>query len=171
MELEFEILKENSKRNAVRIARWIGNDQKRFGKLIHLLFTGEDRVAVRCAWIISHCAEQYPAIIKPWISTLVKHAGGKNVPQAVQRNVARVLQFIDIPRSHQGKVANLCFDFLQNPAIPVSVKVYSMTILANIAKDEPDLKHEIVVVIEQMLPYGTAGFQSRARKVLIRLKK
>ncbi|MFA6455600.1 MAG: hypothetical protein WCW40_02170 [Bacteroidota bacterium] len=171
MELEYEILKENSKRNAVRIARWIGNDQKRFGQLIHLLLTGEDRVAVRCAWIISHCADQYPAIVTPWISKLVRRAGEEHVPQAVQRNVARVLQFIDIPRTHQGSVTNLCFDFLQNPSIPVSVKVFSMTVLSNIAKDEPDLKHEIVLVIEQLLPYGTAGIRSRAQKVLKRLKE
>jgi len=171
MNLEFEILKENSKRQAVKVARWIGNDTERFDELMQLLFTADDRVALRCAWIMSHCADQYPDIITPWISKLVRRAGEKDAPQAVQRNVVRVLQFIDIPSKHQGKVANLCFNFLQDLKTPIAVKAFSMTVLVNIAKNEPDLKHEIVLVIEQMLPYGSAGIQARAKKVLKQLAK
>ncbi|MFA5834170.1 MAG: hypothetical protein WDA22_11915 [Bacteroidota bacterium] len=171
MSLESEILKENSKHQAVKVARWIGNDAQRFAELMRLLLAGEDRIALRCAWIMSHCADQYPEIIVPWISKLVRRAGEKGAHQAVQRNVVRVLQFIDIPRKHQGKVAILCFDFLQNLKIPIAVKAFSMTVLVNIAKNEPDLKHEIALVVEQMLPYGSAGIQSRAKKVLKQLAK
>lgn len=170
-DLEFEILKENSKQQAVKVARWIGGDPKRFAELIRLFLNAEERVVLRCAWIMSHCADQHPAIIIPWISRLVKRAGEPDAPGGVQRNVVRVLQFVDIPRRHQGNVANLCFTFLQDPKIPIAVKAFSMTVLSNIAQQEPDLKHEIALVIEQMLPYGTAGIQSRAKKVLKQLSK
>lgn len=170
-DLEAEILKENSKRQAVNIARWIGGDPKRFAELMKLFMNAEERIVFRSAWIMSHCADQHPAIILPWISKLVKRAGEPGAPGGVQRNVVRVLQFVDIPRRHQGIVVNLCFSFIQDPKIPVAVKAFSMTVLGNIAHREPDLKHEIALVIEQMLPYGTAGIRSRGNKVLKRLSK
>lgn len=171
MDLEFEILKEHSKRQSVKVARWIGDDPKRFAELMKLFLNAEERIVIRCAWIISHCADQYPNIIIPWISKLVKQAANPNAPGAVQRNVVRVLQYINIPRIHQGKIANLCFDFLQNPKIPIAVKAFSMTVLVNIAKTEPDLKQEIRIIIEQMLPYGSSGIQARAKKLLKQLAK
>lgn len=171
MDIEFEILKEHSKRQSVKIARWIGNDKERFEQLMKLFLSGEYRMAVRTAWILSHCADAHPEIILPWIAKLVKSASDTNAPGAVQRNVVRVLQYVNIPRVHQGRVADLCFSFLQNPKIPIAVKAFSMTVLANIAQSEPDLKHELSLVIEQMLPYGSAGLQSRGKKVLAQLSK
>lgn len=171
MDLEFEILKEHSKNNALRIARWVGNSADRFAELMKLFFSADERTVIRCAWILSHCGDRYPKLIVPWISKLVKKAGEKNAPGAVQRNTVRVLQYIDIPSVHQGRVVNLCFMFLGDPKIPIAVKVFSMTVLANIAQRQPDLKSEIVLAVEQMLPTGSAGIQSRAKKVLKRLSK
>ena len=171
MNLEFEILKEHSKHQAMKIADWIGGDPKKFAELMGLFLTAEYRVVQRSAWIVSHCAEKHPALIKPWLSKMVKRAGEKNVHDAVKRNVVRVLQFIEIPRSLQGRVANLCFTFLDDPKEPIAVKAFSMTVLAEIAKCEPDLRHEISLVIEQMLPYGSPGIQARARKILNLLSK
>ena len=171
MDLELEILKEHSRRQTVRIAGWIGNDDARFAALMKLFLSGEQRVVQRSSWIVSVCGEHHPALITPWLSKIVARAEETDVHNAVKRNSMRVLRFVEIPRRMQGKVANLCFDFLQDHAIPISVKAFSMTVLVNIAKNEPDLKHEIKLVIEQMLPYGSAGIRSRGGNVLKQLSK
>jgi hypothetical protein len=44
-----------------------------------------------------------------------------------------------------------------------------MTVLANIAMEEPDLKDELKIVIEDGLPYGSAAYISRAKKTLKQL--
>ena len=166
MDLESEILKEHSKQHSVKIANWIGADAKRFAQLMQLFLSAEYRVVQRSAWIVSLCAEKHPSLIQPWLSKMVRRAGEKDVHDAVRRNVVRVLQFVEIPRKLQGPVVNLCFNFLQSIAAPVAVKVFSMTVLANIARFEPDLKHEVKLAVEQMLPYGSAGFRSRGTKIL-----
>ncbi len=169
MNLELEILQEHSKRQVSKIASWIGNDEKRFAELMELFLTAEYQIVQRSAWIVSLCVEKNPDLITPWLSKVVRRAGEKDIHDAVKRNVVRTLQFVKIPRSLQGRVANLCFDFLQNVKEPVAVKAFSMTVLANIAADEPYLKQEIKLVIEQMLPYGSAGILSRGKKVLKQL--
>ncbi len=166
MNLEFEIQKEHSKHQSVEIANWVGNDERRFAELMGLFLTGDYRIVQRSSWIVSLCVEQHPALITPWLSKTVNRAAEKNIHNAVKRNVVRLLQFVEIPRVLQGKVTNLCFDFLQDLKTPISIKAFSMTVLANIAKQEPDLKKEIKLVIEQMLPYGSAGIRSRGKKVL-----
>ena len=100
---------------------------------------------------------------------MIRRAEEPGVHVAVRRNVVRLLQFVEIPRQLQGEVVNLCFTFLTAIDSPVAVKVFSMSVLANIAKKEPDLRNEIRPLIEQMLPYGSPGIRSRATKVLKQL--
>lgn len=171
MDLESEILKEHSKKQAIKIARWIGDDKKRFAQLMQLFLEGEYRVVQRSAWIVSLCGEKYPELIKPWLSKMVRKAQEKDVHNAVQRNVVRVLQFVNLPAPLQGPAANLCFNFLQSPETPIAVKAFSMTVLANIAAKEPDLKREVALIIEEMLPYGGPGIRSRGKKVLLQLSR
>lgn len=171
MNLELEILKEHSKRQAVKISKWIGSDETRFAELMKLFLTGEYRVVQRSAWIVSLCAEKHPRLINPWMSKMVKRAAEPNVHDAVKRNVVRVLQFVDIPKKTQGPAANLCFDFLRSVDAPIAVKAFSMTVLANIAAEEPDLKREIALTVEEMLPYGSPGIRAHAKKVLHQLSR
>jgi hypothetical protein len=85
---------------------------------------------------------------------------------ALKRNVVRILQFAEIPRSLRGIAANLCFEFISSIDEPIAVRIFSMTVIANIAKEEPALKKELEIVIKKMLPYATAAFRARAKKVL-----
>ncbi len=169
MNLEAEILKEHSKQQAVKISRWVGDDEKRFDVLMDIFLNGEYRVVQRASWIVSHCAEKHPALITPWLPKLIMKASERGVHDAVKRNVVRILQFVDLPKKLQGSVANLCFGFLQSVDAPIAVKAFSMTVLANIAAVQPDLKRELSLVIEEMMPYGGPGIRSRAKKVLKQL--
>ncbi|MDD8018902.1 MAG: hypothetical protein PHP42_11055 [Bacteroidota bacterium] len=171
MNIETEILKEHSKQQSMKIASWIGGNKDRFAELMELFLNGDYRITQRSVWIISLCVEQYPSLATPWLRKMIKKTQEADVHDAVKRNAVRLLQFVDIPRSLQGTVANLCFAFLQSADTPIAVKAFSMTVLANIAKQEPDLKYELKAVIDLMLPYSGAGIQSRGKKVLSQLAK
>jgi hypothetical protein len=166
MDLEAEILREHSKRQAVRIASWAGTDKKRFRKLMELFLRGEYRVTQRSAWIVNLCAEKHPGLIRPYLQRMIRKMQEPGVHDAVKRNVIRILQFIEIPDTLLGEVTKVCFDYLASPNEPIAVRVFSMTVLGNIAQKEPGLKHELRLVIEQQLACGGAGFCSRAGKVL-----
>jgi hypothetical protein len=84
---------------------------------------------------------------------------------AVKRNIMRLLQDIEIPKQLYGTLTDKCFT-LMDPKETIAVRVFSMSVLASIAKQEPDLKRELRIVIEDQLPYASAGFLSRAKKVL-----
>jgi hypothetical protein len=161
-----EILKEHSKRNILRIARWVGSNRRRFGQVMDLFLHGDELITQRSAWLVSCCAEKHPQLIAPWLREMLKRMQTPGLHDAVKRNVIRTLQFIDIPKDLQGTVATACFDYLSDVTAPVAVKAFSMTVLANIARHEADLKNELRLVIQQMMPFGTAAIQARAKQVL-----
>lgn len=171
MNLEQEILKEHSKRKTQKIACWIGADPERFSLLMKLFLHGEPVVVQRSAWIVSQCAEQHPSLILPWLKKLIARIEEKNLHNAVQRNGFRALQFVDIPRSLQGKVFDLCLNTLRAVENPVAVKVYAMYILKEFVRQEPDLKQEVLLTVQEMLPYSTGGILSAAKKMIVALSE
>lgn len=171
MNLESEILKEHSKHQCVHIAAWVGADKRRFKELMDLFLKGEYRITQRAAWIVGHCADEHIELILSYLNKMIDRMLEPDVHDAVKRNVVRILQDIEIPRRLTGKVATICFELLASPKEPVAVRVFSMTVLANIARQEPELKNEIRLIIEQHMPTGSAGFRSRGMKVLRQLER
>jgi hypothetical protein len=84
----------------------------------------------------------------------------------VKRNTVRLLQYIEIPKKFHGRVADVCFQYLASNEEPIAVRVFSMTVLERIVKENPELKRELQIIIEDHLPFASAGYLSRARKVL-----
>lgn len=167
MELRHQILAEASKANSLKIAHWIGNDPKRFAALIDLFLHDEYRVVQRAAWIMSIVAEEQPNLLKPHLKAMLDRMSDEGIPVAVKRNVVRVLQFMPTPEELQGEVMDYCFRFLEDPQETVAVRVFSMTVLANLAQQYPDIKKEIILLIEDQLREGAqAAFISRGKKTL-----
>ena len=170
MNLVETIAREHSKAQCDRIVKYVGSDPDRFRKLVKVFLAGPYRITQRAAWPLSCCVERHPHLIQPHLKTIVKNLKNPGLHDAVKRNTVRLMQFITIPRSLQGQAASICFDLFQNPREPVAVRVFSMSVLARIAQDQPELKNELKIMIEDQLPFGTAGFLSRARKVLKQLE-
>lgn len=170
MNLLKALLKEHSKAQCNRIVEYIGTDKVKFKELVEVFITGPYRVTQRAAWPLSYCAENHPELIKPHLKKLILNLKRSGLHDSVKRNTVRLLQFVPIPKSLQGVAAQACFDFLKNKREPIAVRVFSMTVLANIAKEQPELKSELRIIIEDNMAYDSPGFVSRARKILKELK-
>lgn len=143
--------------------------QQKFDELMMVFVAGPYRVTQRAAWPLSYCVEQEPAFLSKHFSTIARMLETSNLADAVKRNLLRALQFVEIPTRYQGRIANCCFAFLTGKE-PIAVKVFAMTVLANLAITNRELKNEIIPIIESQMPFGSAGFVSRARKVLKQLR-
>ena len=166
MNLRDEILAEHSKRQTKKIVDWVGDDHKRFEELMRLFLGPVYRITQRSGWPLSNCVEKYPELIKPYFAKLLKQIERDDVHVAVRRNVVRLLQFVEIPRRYQGKIFDACYDLVADPAQPVAVRCFSMSVAANIAKDQPELMDELRLVANEHPQVATAGIRARMRRVL-----
>jgi hypothetical protein len=166
MDLEQRLLREHSRRNAEQIASWVGGDTRRFHGLMRIFLRGGPLLAQRSAWVVSICAESHPALIPPYLRRMIARMLEPGMHDAVRRAVVRILQTVEIPPPLLGRVASVCFDQLSSAGAGVAVKVFAMTVLGRIAEGRPDLARELRIVIEQQLPFASAGFAARARMIL-----
>ena len=165
MDLRKNLVQRYSKQNTLEMRNWIGDDPDRFQQLMDL-YLGEDALlAQRAAWVMSHVHEVRGHMIQPYLSDLLDVLTQKN-HDAVKRNALKVLAECDLPEELLGVAADRCFTLLEDQKMATAIRVHAMTVLWNICKKEPDLSFELGMYIEQQLPYGSAGFKNRGKKIL-----
>ncbi len=164
MNIKIELLKEHSKKQTMAVVKYIGDDKNRFDELMKLFLSDNYRVGQRAAWVVVFASEKHPHLIKPYFKTMLLNLD-KPVHDAVKRNTLRILQNFAIPKSLHSLAIKQCF-LMITPDQPIAVKVFAMTVLANIAKSHPELNNELAFQIERQLPFASPGFISRAKKVL-----
>jgi hypothetical protein len=150
--------------------KWVGCSQQNFDELFFLFLNDEYRVVQRSAWPVSYCVDAYPALIGKHWKELIENLKKPNRHDAVKRNSIRLMQDIELPEKYHGEIMDICFQYLESPTEALAVKVFSMSVLANLAKEYPEIKAELNLIIEDQLPHQSAGFKSRAKTVLKQLK-
>lgn len=171
MDILHELITDRSKDNIVRIATYIGNDQARFKTLIDLFLHGEWRVNQRAIWVMTYCVEKHPTLVMPYLRIMLDKLAQPNIHNAIKRNTVKMFAEIEIPGDLQGAVLDCCFSYLIDMQEAIAVKVFSMQVVFNLSKHEPDLLRELAMVIEDQMPYGSAGFKSRGRRILREIQK
>ena len=166
MNIREALLEVHSKAQATKIANFVGADPDNFAELMKCLLGPVYRVSQRAAWPVSLCIERYPELVKPYFDVLIKQLERGDAHVAVRRNVARLLQFVDIPERYQGRVFDACYNRLADPNETVAVRVFSMTVAAKIAENEPELMEELRMIATKYPQAATPGFRGRARRVL-----
>jgi hypothetical protein len=171
MDLLKEILKEHSKAQTHKIFNYVGNSRVRFKDLVTVFLAGPYRVTQRAAWPLAICVEHHPKLVTPHLTVLLKHLDKPDIHDSVKRNTVRLLQHIEIPKRLHGKIADRCFRYLTDNEENIAVRVFSMSVLETIAKENPELKRELQMIIEDHLPFASPAYLSRARKILKNLSK
>jgi hypothetical protein len=165
MNIRNHLTGQQTKRKSMEVVDYIVSKPSAIEELMECFFDDELRVCQYAAWPVGILGEKHPEIILPYLHKMVSNLENPK-HDAVVRNTIRTLQYIDVPEELEGEVYERCFNYLVSPGFPVAVKVFSMSVLARIAMKIPELKEELIIAIEDYKPLGTAGYQSRAKKVI-----
>jgi hypothetical protein len=166
MNLCDELLREQSKALTERITAYVGNDPHKFAELMACLLAPTYRLSQRAARPVSICIEQNGELAAPYFKTFIAQLGRDDVHVAVKRNVLRLLQFVEIPKRHRGRIFELCYDFFADVSQPTAVRVFAMTVAANLANEDMALLRELRLIARSHPERATAAFRSRSRRVL-----
>jgi len=166
-----ELLKiRNSKEVSSQVIRAIKKEPSRMQELMDCFFDEDLRLCQSAAMPTGMIADFDPELIIPYLEQMLNNLDTPH-HDAVIRNTFRTLQNIDIPEELEGLAFEKAFDFLLNPQNAIAIRVFAMTVCGNIALKYPELKHELVPVIEEQMPHGSAGFKNRGSRVLKALNK
>jgi hypothetical protein len=139
--------------------------------LVETFLTEHYRTGQRVASVLETLAKRRPQLIEPHLRRFLIQLDKPTTGTALKRNIPRILQWMTIPANLQARTVNSCLRLLGDPAELVAAKVFSMTVLANIATEQPDLANEIRAHIEAQYNLSTPAFRSRGKKVLKKLDR
>jgi hypothetical protein len=148
----------------------VGDSDEKFTELLDLCINEKDPLAWRAAWILDGSDEQIPGQAEKHISGIVAALPDMHSTGSL-RSLIRLLCRHEIPEDDQGILIDLCFSYLVSEVIPVAVKAHAMQIIYQHALIYPELKGELISILEDQMENNSVGFSSRGRRIIRDLKK
>lgn len=172
MDFRAQLLREHSRTNADVVLSYLERHPERLPSFMALFFGHETQVVQRAAMVVGDLGRRAPRSLLPFHRQLIA-AAEHPVHPAARRNVLRY--FSELPlnlmaEEPRGYLLDFAFRVTASPADAVAIRVFAMQVVANFCVLHPELKYEFRGVIENQIAEGaSAGFLSRARKILTKL--
>jgi len=148
----------------------VGQSDEKFQTLLELTLYEKDPVAWRACWILDGSDEQHPGLASGYLTTIIQRLPQLESKGAI-RSLLRMLCRYDIPEDDQGLLVDLCFGYMVSELYPLAVKVHAMQIIFNHTLIYPELKDELVTVIEDQVANNSVGFKARGMRIIRQLEK
>lgn len=165
MFLKAQLQSRLSKNQIINVAIEAVKSPEILEELIYSLSDKNIQAVKNAAWIIGHAGQLSPNLVEKHLDTLFMCLQNPAHP-AVTRNIVRILQYSQIPEVFQGRIYDLCFQYIINPKTPVAIRAFSMTICAHISEEHSELKNELAIALHDLYHHGTPGIKSRVRHTL-----
>lgn len=169
--IEEQLLLGHSKVIAQQLQQWIGNDAEKMDAFMQIFLGNVYRLTQRGAWVLGHISKENPLLLEPWLPQMLDAVRKPDQHVSVRRNVIRHFDIHGFPDYLLDDLADICFGFLENPNEAIAVRIFSMGVLYKICTKVPELQSELVLLIEEFLPHGSAGFKSRGKKIVAKISK
>lgn len=158
---------DSSRKIADMLVEDIGNDPKKFDAMMELLKVDEYPLSMRAARVIELCTFNTPALIEAHIPAMINILSLAKV-EGVRRSILKIFADLKISLNDDilGQLTDLAFGFLTDQKRSISIRAYSMDLLLGIVQVYPELKGELILILESMIQESSVGLRNKSRKVL-----
>ncbi|MDX8338438.1 hypothetical protein SLH46_04530 [Draconibacterium sp. IB214405] len=153
------------------IAASMLNDPAQFNTLVQLALNDTRKKSWRAAYLVDKIHDEKPELLQPYLPALVEQLKTEQ-NASKRRHWLKLISMNKIDEAHFGFLFDFCINTFTSGNEAIAVRVHAMQILYNISEMEPDLKPEVLQLIEQEMEYHpTAGIRSRGKKLATKLFK
>ncbi len=127
---------------------------------------------MRAARVAQLYMEKYKESVYPYLDEIIEKILQTKI-DGVRRNFLKVIaDVVDIERiTEPGILLNACFDWLITSSMPPATKIYAMTVIFKIGRNEPDILRELAATIEMIMDESEISMKTCGRKMLARIGK
>lgn len=168
-DIKSSIAADRSKDNIDHIAHILSRNPKLLKETM-VLIDGDLNIAMRFTWMLGHLSEQSPSLVSPFVPMLFSKRQTHPI-KGFHRSLCKIMTSTGVPQEIEGEVVDQIFKWCLDPKTDVAVKVYGITVIANLCEKYPDLDGELRQVIEDQYDLNSVAFKARAKKVLKQLDK
>ena len=164
------LLQEYSARCRDEVAALIGEDRDRYAIAFELLCSGIPPIPHRIAWVLEALNSIHPFHAEHYVPQLFAQ-----IPmmqhQMELRAATRILAETPIQKPMIPAMWDMMLQFLLDSGTLPALKVNSMQLLYAITREEPELKYELRLVVQDQLQFAGPYLRSNASKMLKKLEK
>ncbi|MBC8756825.1 adenylosuccinate lyase [Kordia sp. YSTF-M3] len=151
--------------------------------LLKVVFTIDDKISARAAWLFEFVARENLDAILPYLDTYLEKMHTVHLDPAV-RPMAKVAEYLieayyhkepnqtqeKLTKKQREKITEACFDWMISDQ-KVAVKAYSMRSLYLLGKEFDWIHEELLIILERDYTSQSAAFKARGRELIKRIKK
>ncbi len=132
-------------------------------ELIH----AEKKVATRFSWMLGGIVERDPERVRPVIPYLFTQRKAILIHN-FERSLAKFFALAGIPEEIEGEAVEALFQWLMDPKVLLSTRIFAMAALDRYCVQQPDLRHELQLVLERIVLEDGGSLEKKARAILER---
>jgi len=170
MNLKKELAKRYDKSHTVALSVAVLQSPELSDELWQIMRRGESPLPQRAAWVMQHVGDTKPDYLAAYEAEILPCLH-QDVHPSIHRVLLRTLSLWKIPEELESELYDLTLSWVVSPAREIAIRVHAMTVAAHIAMPYPELREEVAQVIEAQMSWGSAGFKSRAKRLLKKLRK
>lgn len=139
--------------------------------LIEIAFYNSNPKSWRAAYLVDKINDKYPGLLRPFLNEMIEQLKIEK-SQSKKRHFLKLISQNELPGDQQGFMLDFCMKTFTTAKEDLAVRVHAMQVLYNISEKEPELKPEILALIEnEMENHFSAGILSRGGKLAVKLRK
>ncbi|WP_167615885.1 hypothetical protein [Maribellus sediminis] len=139
--------------------------------LMQIAIYSDHRNSWRAIYLADKLHENQAEIIEPYLEEILEQLKTEQ-HHGKKRHFLKLISLNSIPEQHFGFLMDYCLNTFTSAKEPIANRVHAMQILYNISETEPDLKPELIEIIQQEIEHHpTPGIRSRGNKLLQKLRK
>ena len=123
------------------------------------------------SWILTHTVKSNNQLLIPFQNELIDFILTENDNQSVLRNCTNVIHLLPLSSYKESELIERYINFIKNSDNKVALQVYSMQNLSRIVKKYPELKQELIAIIEMYYIERSAAYKAAVRNFIKAVKK
>ena len=147
-------------------------DSKLVEGIIKLIINKEEYpIAEYSSWILTHTVKSDKQLLIPFQNELIDFILTENDNQSVLRNCTNILNELALSTFKEGELIERYIDFIKNSQNKVALQVYSMQNLSRFVVKYPELKEELIAIVELYYIERSAAYKAGVRNFIKAVKK
>lgn len=126
-------------------------------------------IGMRFSWMLGGIVQMDPQRVFPVITYLFTRREAIGIHN-FERSLAKMFALAGVPEEIEGEAVEALFQWLMNPQLIVSTRIFAMAALEKLCDKHFELRNELKVVLEQIV-LENAGSGSLEKKALAVLGK
>ena len=126
--------------------------------MVKVFLTDEKKLCWHAGWVLFNIAETHKDLLEKYLPAIIEKLPEMNYDQQCH-GALRVIRYYDITdETLQGILVDVGMDFIRLNKYPANLKYFSIIIIEKIAKYYPEIKKELALTIEEVLPHWTTNY-------------